>query len=151
MILLPLFPSFLLPLWGLCALWVLQNVKGKPWFLRQPIPSTFLLLAFNICLVRQPLPTYLPQASTALLVGSGASHSRHLTHQQRASWCSATFKTLNGFKQFSLPFLYVGGTCNECSNLNSTLDESQKNFQQKVFDIATHFPIFRHKEWCLKS
>lgn len=72
-------------------------------------------------------------------------------HQQCASWCSAQLKTLHWFKQFSLSFLYVAGTCSECSNLNSTLDESQKEIRQKGFDIATHFPIFRHKEWCLKN
>lgn len=47
--------------------------------LRPPIPSTFLLLALNTCLVRQLLP-HLPQVFTALLVGSDATHSQHLTH-----------------------------------------------------------------------
>lgn len=129
----------------------LGALKREMKSLRPPIPSTFLLLALNTCLVRQLLP-HLPQVFTALLVESDATHSRHLTHHHCPSWCSSLkFKTLSWFKLFLLPFLYVEGTGNECSNLNSTRCESQKNFQQKVFDIATHFPIFRHKEWFLKS
>lgn len=57
----------------------LGALKREMKSLRPPIPSTFLLLALNTCLVRQLLP-HLPQVFTALLVESDATHSQHLTH-----------------------------------------------------------------------